>query len=78
MRDGLLDTQKNGEKLSVVSIKSGPMMASMEFDRVKAKQLRKKYEEALRNDDTSFWFEDQELLTAYAAYLLEYLDTRLI
>ena len=78
MKNGSQVTQENGEKLNVVSIKSGPMVDEpIQFDREMTERLRKNYDGAIRHNDKDFWFEGQQLLTAYAGYLLEYLDSRL-
>jgi hypothetical protein len=76
MSDGSEDMPKNGVKLNDVSIKTGPMLDKpIKFDHAKKEQLRDAYLEA--EGTTSFYFEGQELLTSYAGYLLEYLDTRI-
>ena len=77
MKGGSRATQEDGTPCNDVLIKSGPMMASKIFDREKTEALRKEYSTAIRHNFNSFLFEDEELLTAYAGYLLEYLDTRI-
>ncbi len=79
MTTGSEATQQDGERLSVVSIRIGPMLnKSLEFDREKTESLRKAYDVSIRSNFKSFQFEGNEYLTAYAGYLLEYLDARLI
>ena len=46
------------------------------FDREKTEQLRTKYDAAIRTNKLVFDFEGNELLTAYAGYMLEYLDAK--
>ena len=46
------------------------------FTATKVKFLRIAYLAALKRGDESFPFEGQELLVAYAKYLLEYLDSQ--
>lgn len=36
--------------------------------------LKKLYKEAVDKNQNSFWFEDHELLTSYAKYLIMYLE----
>ena len=49
-------------------------MADIKFNEEKRDELRKAYEDALRNKKETFMFEGREMVTAYAKYLLEYLD----
>jgi len=49
----------------------------MEFDRAKAERLRKAYKAAVAAGKEEFMFEGNLFLTAYAKYVLEYLDMRL-
>ncbi len=79
MTTGSEATQQDGERSSVVSIRVSPMLSkSIEFNREKTKLLHKAYDKALRSNQVSFKFEGEELLTPYAGYLLEYLNSRLI
>jgi hypothetical protein len=41
------------------------------------KKLKKAYEQALKDNQNSFIFEDNELLVSYAKYLLQYLEDKL-
>lgn len=45
------------------------------FDQAKVKRLKKRYDKAVLDKEESFIFEDNEYLTTYAKYMLEYLDT---
>ena len=38
--------------------------------------LRRKYNKAVKHNDKSFMFMGREVLTAYAKYLLQYLDMK--
>ena len=76
MKDGSQATQEDGTQCNGVLIKTGPMVDKpIYFDLKKKAQLRKAYLEA--EGTNSFFFEGQEILTAYAGYLLEHLDTRI-
>ena len=46
----------------------------MTFDTVKAERLQLRYNEAVANNEEQFVFEGHELLTAYAKYLLQFLQ----
>ena len=77
MTDTSNPTPKAGTRQEV-PIGSGPMQDQpVKFDHVKRELLRIDYDTAVRCNDKSFWFDGQELLTPYAGYLLEYLDTQL-
>ena len=39
------------------------------------KQLKKRYEEAIKNNEEQFIFDNQIVLTAYAKYLIEFLGS---
>jgi hypothetical protein len=41
----------------------------------KISELRLKYNEAVQNGEKQFVFDNHDLLTAYAKYLLEYLES---
>jgi hypothetical protein len=45
----------------------------MNFTKDRADRLRTRYVQAVENGEESFLFDGQELLTAYAKYLLEFL-----
>lgn len=47
------------------------------FDRARRDRLRKAYDAAVAAKQEQFNFEGNDLLVAYAKYLLEYLDSRL-
>ncbi len=65
MRDTLTVTSGAGTKSPV------------RFDRERTELLRKKYDTAVRGNHKSLFFDGEEYITAYAGYLLEYLDTQL-
>jgi hypothetical protein len=48
------------------------------FDRRKVEQFRKAYNRARAAGETQFVFEGHSLLVAYARYMLEYLDLRVV
>lgn len=50
---------------------------AMAFTALKRDALRRAYEMALSQGRTEFVFEERDYLTAYARYLLEYLDAQL-
>jgi len=52
-------------------------MGSVSFDKAKMDQLQVAYDKAVAAGDDQFVFEGHELLTQYAKYLLEYLETKL-
>ena len=47
------------------------------FDRRKAERLRRSYQRALDDGESTFVFQGHELLVAYARFMLMYLDERL-
>lgn len=49
----------------------------VKFDIPMRERLRKAYKAALKAGETQFVFEDNEYLTTYAGYMLEYLDRTL-
>jgi hypothetical protein len=51
-------------------------MKTIHFTRVKLNDLRGSYQKALHSGHDEFEFEGQRVLTAYAKYLIEYLDTQ--
>jgi hypothetical protein len=48
----------------------------IEFDKKKFDELKMAYNKAKVNDLESFKFEGTELITAYAKYLIQYLDSK--
>lgn len=48
----------------------------MKFDKEKLEELRKLYLNAVKEDKSSFKFEDKDMFTAYAKYVIEYLDSK--
>jgi len=48
----------------------------MEFTRAKYLKLKRAYQSAMRQGKMQFTFEGQEVLVAYAKYLIEYLAMR--
>jgi len=50
-------------------------METISFDKQKLSDLKKQYDKAVADKKESFIFEGKELLTAYAKYLIEYLNT---
>lgn len=51
-------------------------MNYMLFNLAEAKQLQKAYNDAVAQGQEQFIFRGEDLLVAYAKYLLEYLKTR--
>jgi hypothetical protein len=51
-------------------------VTDINFDRPKTERLREAYNLAVSEGLEQFRFEGQELVTAYAKYLLEYLDSK--
>ena len=47
----------------------------MIFNKENAVALRKRYDKAVENDEETFTFKGEELLTSYAKYLLEHLES---
>lgn len=52
-------------------------MESIEFNLPKLEALREAYNYARENDIKVFKFEENDLLTDYAKYLIQYLDSEL-
>jgi hypothetical protein len=50
---------------------------TMSFDKEKAKELQDCYDTAINQNKETFVFYGETLLTSYAKYLLEYLNTQL-
>jgi len=46
----------------------------IKFNRKKVEELRKRYNRAVKDKEKMFLFEESDLLTDYAKYLLIYLD----
>lgn len=49
----------------------------MKFTNKKLKKLQKKYKKAIKNGQTKFVFNKQELLVDYTKYLIEYMQSQL-
>lgn len=47
------------------------------WDKLMAKRLKKRYQQAVENGEKDFTFEGNEFVTNFAKYLLEYLESRL-
>ena len=47
----------------------------MIFNKEDVIALRKRYEQAVANDEEIFTFKGEELLTSYAKYLIEFLES---
>lgn len=56
---------------------SNPARVMIRWDRPMRERLRKAYNKADKANQDSFVFEDNEYVTRFAKYLLEYLDTKL-
>lgn len=50
---------------------------NIEFDRVKLTRLKAAYDNAVKNRQTVFVFDDCEYLVRYAFYLIQHLETEL-
>ena len=42
--------------------------------KININNLQKQYNKAIKNNESSFFYDGQEILTSYAKYLLEYLN----
>ena len=51
-------------------------MCEIEFNDKKIRQFRKAYKQAVKAEEPIFIFEERELDTRYAGYLLEFLDLK--
>ena len=71
-------TEEAGTKLNAVSMQTGPTSPTILFDRKKYLKLHTRYIEAIDNSEENFKFEGHAMLTAYARYLLEYIDAKLV
>lgn len=49
-------------------------MSHVNFDRVTFDKFKQAYNEAVKEDKKTFFFNNDEYLTKYAYYLIEYLD----
>lgn len=49
-------------------------VATIEFNEARRERLRKAYQDAVESEQKIFVFDGNEYLTAYAKYLLQYLD----
>lgn len=47
------------------------------FDKEKLRKLKKLYKSALERGADSFLFEGKEVLTAYAKYMIQFVETQL-
>lgn len=47
------------------------------FTREKVNKFKRAYNKAVKEKKESFIFNDREVLTSYAKYMIEYLNTRL-
>ncbi len=52
------------------------MTEQISFDKTKYEALKKRYEQAVKDDETEFEFEDRTWVTGYAKYALQYLKPR--
>ena len=66
-------SEEETKSRSEVSVKTPPTR----FDRETTNQLRAEHNKALLSNQNTLVFNGEELLTAYAGYLIEYLDTQL-
>ena len=67
------DTLEDGIKSATLKLPT----SRLRFDRAKTEKLRTEHAKALAANNRGFFFEGNELLTAYAGYMLEYLDAKL-
>lgn len=51
-------------------------MDMLEFNKEKLEKLRQSYLKALEDGKSSFKFEEKDIFTAYARYMIEYLDSK--
>jgi hypothetical protein len=61
-------------RTGTVSLVEVLMNLPVTFNRAKREQLRQAYENAVSKQLESFTFDGREYLTAYAKYVLQYLD----
>lgn len=52
-------------------------MEHLEFNKEKFIDLKKEYKKAVENNKESFIFQNKEIVTGYAKYLIEYLETQI-
>lgn len=53
------------------------MAKQVEFTAESFKRFKARYDEAVKKSEESFVFEGNEFLTAYAKYVIEYIETSL-
>ncbi len=54
-----------------------PMQQHITITKKQLENLKKRYKEAVENNEVSFVFLDKEFLTVYAKYVIEYLENKL-
>lgn len=54
-----------------------PATKEVQFDKDKLKRFKRAYNKAVKERKDSFIFDDNEYLTLYAKYLIEYLTDKL-
>lgn len=64
--------------MPVIDLITGLERNSVEFTPEKRERLREAYKTAQEGGDDVFTFEDNEYVTNYAKYLIEYLDMKLV
>jgi len=52
------------------------MAGTLSFDKVTYQRLKTEYKKSVDNNIEMFIFDGHELLTAYAKYLIEYLESK--
>ena len=52
-------------------------MAKLNINKENFKELKKLYKLAVDTDLKNFFFQEKEILTAYAKYMIEYLETQI-
>lgn len=70
-------TEEAGPRPTQNTITAGPENQLIKFDRKKYKKLQMAYNRAVAAEKDQFKFDDNDYVTRYAKYLLEYLDDRL-
>lgn len=68
-----IDLGKDRQEKTEVNLRT-----KLRISREDIKELKKKYNEAVKNEETVFEFQGQQLLTTYAKYLIEYLENMVI
>lgn len=46
----------------------------LSFNRASAKKLKKRYSQAIKNEEETFIFQEEEILTKFAKYLIMHLE----